>query len=115
MRALGERRQQLVTSQARRARPRARARARDHGAAAAAGVRPARSGSRRPSAIASSSAGHADHEELVEVRRGDRGELDALEQRRGGIGRLFEHALVEREPGQLAVDEACRRRACQRS
>ena len=49
--------------------------------------------------------GDADHEELVEVRRGDRGELDALQQRLRRVGRFLEHALVERQPGQLAVDE----------
>ena len=43
-------------------------------------------------------AGDADHEELVEVRRGDRRELDALEQRIRRVGRFLEHALVEGEP-----------------
>ena len=47
--------------------------------------------------------GHPHHEELVEIRRGNRHELDALEQRRGGIGRFFDHPFVEREPRQLAV------------
>ena len=35
----------------------------------------------------------------------DGGELEALEQRRARVLRFFEHALVEREPRQLAVDE----------
>ena len=52
-------------------------------------------------------AGHAHHEELVEVGRVDREELHALEQRRALVLGQLEHALVELEPGQLAV----RRRA----
>ena len=57
---------------------------------------------------------HADHEELVEVRAGDRQELHALEQRMGRVARLREHTFVELEPAQLAVDverwilEVCR-------
>ena len=35
---------------------------------------------------------------------GDGEELDALEQRMRGVARLREHALVELEPAQLAVD-----------
>ena len=53
-------------------------------------------------------AGDADLEELVEVRRADRQEPEPLEQRVGGVARLFEHALVEVEPAQLAVDEPAR-------
>ena len=80
-------------------------------AAGPASGRRGRATCRRPRPPASS-AGDAHHEELVEVRRGDRGELDALEQRRRRIGRLLEHALVERQPRQLAVDEQrwCRAR-----
>ncbi len=48
--------------------------------------------------------GHADHEELVEVRAEDSEELDAFEQRHRRVLRLLEHAAVELEPGQLAVD-----------
>ena len=49
--------------------------------------------------------GDAHHEELVEVRRHDRRELGALEQRVRRVGRLFGHPLVEGEPGELAVEE----------
>ena len=70
------------------------------------GVSPARSGEVSPSATACLQAGDADHEELVEVRRRDGGELDALEQRHRRVGGFLEHALVERQPRQLAVDEA---------
>ena len=45
----------------------------------------------------------AHHEELVEVRGVDREELDALEQRRRLVLGQLEHAVVEVEPGQLAV------------
>ena len=45
------------------------------------------------------------HEEFVEVRRGDREELEALEDRDLGIAGLFEHPFVEGDPGQLAIDE----------
>src|SRR5262245_46137018 len=49
--------------------------------------------------------GDTHHEELVEVRAGDRGELETLQQRRARVCGLFEHALVEGEPGQLAIEE----------
>ena len=42
--------------------------------------------------------------ELVEVVRGDCQELDAFQQRLGAVSRLREHAGVERQPAQLAVD-----------
>jgi hypothetical protein len=45
------------------------------------------------------------HEELVEVAADDGEELDALEQRVRRVEGLVEHALVELEPAQLAVDE----------
>src|SRR5439155_5858635 len=48
---------------------------------------------------------HPDHEELVEVRRHDDGELQPVQQRGGGVHRFFEHAAVELQPGQLPVDE----------
>ena len=51
-------------------------------------------------------AGHADHEELVEVAGEDRREAHPLEQRQGGVLGQLEDALVEAEPGQLAVEEA---------
>ena len=50
-------------------------------------------------------AGHAHHVELVQVRRGDRQETQTFEQRMIAILRLFEDTLVEREPGEFAVDE----------
>ena len=48
--------------------------------------------------------GDAHHEELVEVRAVDRAELHALEQRPVGVLCELQHALVEVEPRQLAVD-----------
>ena len=50
-------------------------------------------------------AGNPHHVELVEVGRGDGEEAHALEQGHARVPRFLEHALVEREPGQLAVDE----------
>ena len=47
----------------------------------------------------------AHHEELVEVGAGDGQELDALEQRMRRVLRLRQHALVERQPAQLAIDD----------
>ena len=44
------------------------------------------------------------HVVLVEVGRVDRAELDALEQRRGLVLGELQHAVVEVQPGQLAVD-----------
>ena len=49
--------------------------------------------------------GHPDHEELVEVGREDRQELRALQQRKVCVLGELEHALVERQPTQLAIDE----------
>ena len=46
----------------------------------------------------------AHHEELVEVRRVDRAELHALEQRRGRILGDLEDAVVEVQPRELAVE-----------
>ena len=51
-------------------------------------------------------AGDADRIELVEVRARDRQEPDPLQQRRGRVLRLGHHSPVEREPAQLAIDEA---------
>ena len=47
---------------------------------------------------------HPHHEELVEVAGEDREELAALEERHAGIARQGQHARVEVEPRQLAVD-----------
>ena len=49
--------------------------------------------------------GHADHEELVQVARHDAGELEPLERRVRGVAGLLEHAAVELEPRELAVQE----------
>ena len=46
----------------------------------------------------------ANHEELVEVGRGDGEELDPLEQRMRLVPRLCEHPLVELQPAELAID-----------
>jgi hypothetical protein len=46
----------------------------------------------------------ADHEELVEVGGHDRAELRALQQRHAVVLGELEHALVELQPGQLAVE-----------
>ena len=51
-------------------------------------------------------AGHPDHEELVEVLREDREEAGALQQRDVLVGGQLQHALVELQPGDLAVQEA---------
>ena len=48
---------------------------------------------------------HADLEKLVEIRAHDPEELHPLEQRLRRILRLLEHAAVELQPAQLAVDE----------
>ncbi len=49
--------------------------------------------------------GDAHHEEFVEIIRGDRQEAQPFEQRAALVHRLFEHAAVESQPGQLAIDE----------
>ena len=72
------------------------------------GVRPARSGADVAIDNLVAYGGNTHHEELVEVRRHDRRELDPFEQRRRGIGRLLEHPFVERQPRQLAVQEPLR-------
>ena len=46
---------------------------------------------------------HADHEKLVQVREQNGEKFDALEQRIGGILRFFEHAALEGQQAQLAV------------
>lgn len=48
---------------------------------------------------------HALHEELVEVAGEDRQELDALEQRERLVVGLGEHAPVELQPREIAVEE----------
>ena len=49
-------------------------------------------------------AGDADLEELVEVAREDRQELDPLEQRVALVARLVQDPRVELQPRQLAID-----------
>ena len=51
-------------------------------------------------------AGDADLEELVQVRRDDGKEAQALQQRHGVVRRLREHAAVEREDAELAERDA---------
>ncbi len=51
-------------------------------------------------------AGDADHEELVEVAGEDGEEVGALEDGQLGVLRQLEDAAVERQPAQLAVEEA---------
>ena len=53
-------------------------------------------------------AGDPDHEELVEVPREDRRELDPLEQRQPVVLRELEDARVELDPGELAVEQSRR-------
>jgi hypothetical protein len=47
----------------------------------------------------------ADHEKLVEIRSEDRQKLHALQERIGLVLGFFQHAGIEFEPAQLAVDE----------
>ena len=49
--------------------------------------------------------GDPDHEELVEVGGEDREEPGALQQRDRVVGRELQDALVELQPGDLAVEE----------
>ena len=53
-------------------------------------------------------AGHAHLEELVQVRADDAEELHPLQQRVLRVERLVEHALVELQPAQFAIDEMSR-------
>ncbi len=55
-------------------------------------------------------AGDPHHVEFVEVVGGDREEAQPLEQRMVGVAGFVQHALIEGEPGQLAIDEAVGRR-----
>ena len=45
------------------------------------------------------------HEELVEVGRGNREKLEPLEQRISFVFRFMQNASIEREPGELAIEE----------
>ena len=53
-------------------------------------------------------AGDADLEELIEVRADDAEELQPFEQAIVRIERLVEHALVEFQPAQFAIEEVLR-------
>src|SRR5690349_543074 len=53
-------------------------------------------------------AGHADHEELVEIGTEDRQKLHALEQRVAFVECLIQNTAVEFEPAKLAID-VCRK------
>ena len=57
---------------------------------------------------------HANLEELVEIRRRDAKELEPLEQRHARVHRLLQHAQIERELRQLAVDVVVRKFEIQR-
>ena len=50
-------------------------------------------------------AGHAHLEEFVQVGGHDAEEAHALQQRLARVLRFFQHAAVEGQPAQLAVDE----------
>jgi len=50
-----------------------------------------------------------DGEEFVQIGAGDRQEAQPLQQRMGAVHRLLQHALVERQPGQLTVEIATHR------
>ena len=52
--------------------------------------------------------GHANHEELVEIGSRDRQEAHPFEQRMACILQFLQHAAVELQPGELAVDETVR-------
>jgi hypothetical protein len=49
------------------------------------------------------------HEEFVQIRTGDSGELDPLQQRRAFVEGLVQHALIEGQPGQLPIEIEFRR------
>ena len=48
---------------------------------------------------------HADFEELVEIAAGDADEAESFEKRDGGVGGLREHAFVESQNAQFAVEK----------
>ena len=79
-------------------------RARSRGGQLFAEGQPVRRDRRQSRALLPRERRHTDHEELVEIVRGNRQELDALQQRMAVGPRLIEHPLVERQPTQLAID-----------
>ena len=76
------------------------------GPAARAGCRPSALRTGEAGLVAALQPGDPDHVELVEVGGEDRQELGPLQQRLAGVLGEREHAGVEVEPGQLAVEEA---------
>ena len=56
--------------------------------------------------------GHADHEELIQVRGEDRGEIRALQKGDRLILSQLKHTLVELEPADFAVEIAVLRQGC---
>ena len=100
-----ERRARARRARASTARPSARATRSRTSASVCCGVRPSGERTLTPGDDLVEQAGDAHHEELVEVRREDRAELDALEQRLGRVGGELEHALVQVEPRELAVEQ----------
>jgi hypothetical protein len=50
-------------------------------------------------------AGHPDFKKLVEVGAERAKELDPFQQRRGRVQGLFQHALVELQPAQFAIEQ----------
>jgi hypothetical protein len=59
-----------------------------------------------PGGLLAHQARDPDHEELVQVRREDGAELDALEQRLRLLGGEVEDARIELDPRELAVQKA---------
>ena len=57
-------------------------------------------------------AGDAHLEELVQVGTENAEELHPFQQGSGGVQRLFQDAMVELQPAQLAVDEMFRLQCC---
>ena len=49
-------------------------------------------------------AGDTNAEKLIEVGRVNRQEFQPFEQRHGGVFGLLQHAVIERKPGNIAVD-----------
>ena len=70
------------------------------------GERPSALRTARPGLVAALQPGDPHHVELVEVGREDRQELGPLQQRLAGVLGQRQHAGVEVEPGQLAVEVA---------
>ena len=97
------------------ARRSARARASRISSSVCCGVRPSGERTCAPGDDLLEQARDADHEELVEVRREDPAELDALEQRLVRVGRELEHARCSgraaRAPGSGTASAAVRGRA----